>query len=71
MTAARISTFHLFQIVMIYAPGAAFIPVVLIASFYSMTHAVIAGVVLVVIIGAGFVLRPRVALRLGLDENYE
>lgn len=63
--------FHLFQIAMIYLPGAALIPVVLIASFYSVTHAIVAAVGLLFVIAAGFLLRPRVAEQLGLNRDYE
>jgi len=67
----RTGLFHLYQILTIYAPGAALIPVVLVASFYSAVHAGIAAAALLGLIALGFVLRPRVAERLGLDRDYE
>ena len=67
----RTSIFHGYQLVTIYGPGAAFVPVVLIASFVSSTIAMLAAVCLTVIIANGFWFRPCVARRLGLDEDYE
>ena len=67
----RTSIFHAYQLATIYGPGAAFVPVVLIASFVSLTIAMLVAVGLTVIIAAGFWFRLSVARRLELDENYE
>lgn len=71
MTAARMSTLHLFQIVTIYVPGAASIPAVLVASFYTVTHDVVVAIVLVAMIVAGVFFRVWLAERLGLPRDYE
>lgn len=67
----RVSAFHLFQIALIYAPGAAFIPAVLFTSFVSVILAGVVALILIGLIVAGFALRSRLAQHLGLDQDYE
>ena len=63
--------FHLYQIVFIYLPGAAIIPVTLVLSLGDMFLAVVFFCACVAIICLGFALRSRVAKRLGLPPDYE
>ena len=63
------SQFHGDHLAAIYAPGIAFVPVVLIAPFASFMIAMLAAVCLSVIIAAGFWFRPCVARRLRLTKT--
>ncbi|SIO30995.1 hypothetical protein [Vannielia litorea] len=71
MSAVRTSLFHLYQLVAIYLPGAAVIPVSILMLMVGPIPAVIAFLTLTGIVVVGFVFRSRVALKLGLAPDSE
>lgn len=68
---SQILLFHLFQIVFIYVPGALIIPAGIVISLFNIGYAILLCLILILVVGIAFYLRPRIALRLGLDQNYE
>ena len=67
----NVSIFHLYQFLAIYMPGAALIPATVVTSFYSATYAAITASVLLLIVAAAILYRPRLAERLDLDRDHE
>ena len=71
MSFARTSLFHLYQLVAIYLPGAAVIPVSILMLMLGPIHAAVTFFALIGIVVVGFAFRSKVALKLGLAPDYE